>query len=70
MLLLVASIACTIVLTSSIAERGVAFTEPMQFAHLVALTVAIGAMAVGLGLLWRSTRAAKRRLQRRDAETA
>ncbi len=70
LLLLVASIACTIVLTSSIADRGQTFAEPLRLAHLLALIVTSGAMAVGLGLLWRSTRAAKRRLQRRDAETA
>ncbi|MEZ5853884.1 MAG: PAS-domain containing protein [Hyphomicrobiaceae bacterium] len=70
LLLLVASIACTIVLTSSIADRGETFAEPMRLAHLLGLIVTSGAMAVGLGLLWRSTRAAKRRLQRRDTETA
>ncbi|MDX2159534.1 MAG: ATP-binding protein [Hyphomicrobiaceae bacterium] len=70
LLLLVASIACTIVLTSTIAERGADLAEPSRLTHLLLLVVTCGAMAVGLGLLWRSTRAARRRSERRDEETA
>jgi signal transduction histidine kinase len=70
LLLLVASIACTIVLTATIADRGPPFTDPLRLTHVLALVVTCGAMVVALGLLWRSTRAARRRSQRRDAETA
>ena len=70
MLLLVASIACAIVLTATIAERSTLAVGSMKLAHVLALAVTSGAMAVALALLWRSTRAARRLGRRREDETA
>ena len=70
MLLLVASIACAIVLTATIADRSAPEVGTMKLAHVLALAVTSGAMAVALALLWRSTRAAHRRGTRREDETA
>lgn len=70
MLLLVASIACAIVLTAAIADRSPQNIGAMKLAHVLALAVTSGAMAVALALLWRSTRTARRLGRRRDDETA
>jgi signal transduction histidine kinase len=70
MLLLVASIACAIVLTATIADRSAPGVGTMKLAHVLALAVTSGAMAVALALLWRSTRAARRRGRRREDEAA
>ena len=70
MLLLVASIACAIVLTATIADRSPQAVGAMKLAHVLALAVTSGAMAVALALLWRSTRAARRMAHRREDETA
>ena len=70
MLLLVASIACAIVLTATIADRSPQAVGAMKLAHVLALAVTSGAMAVALALLWRSTRAAKRISGRREDEAA
>jgi len=70
MLLLVASIACAIVLTAAIADRSAAGVGTMKLVHVLALAVTSGAMAVALALLWRSTRAARRMGRRREDETA
>ncbi len=70
MLLLVASIACAIVLTAAIADRSAQGVGGLRLAHVLALAVTSGAMAVALALLWRSTRAARRMGSRREDETA
>lgn len=70
LLLLVASIACAIVLTATIADRGASGIGAMKLAHVLALAITSGAMAVALVLLWRSTWAAKRYQRRREDETA
>lgn len=70
MLLLVASIACAVVLTAAIADRSSNGAASLRLAHVLALAVTSGAMAVALGLLWRSTRTAKRLGQRREDEAA
>jgi PAS domain-containing protein len=70
MLLLVASIACAIVLTAAIADRSAHGVGGLRLAHVLALAVTSGAMAVALALLWRSTRAARRMGHRREDETA
>lgn len=70
MLLLVASIACAIVLTAAIADRSANGVASLRLAHLLALAVTSGAMAVALALLWRSTRAARRLGERREDEAA
>ncbi|MBS0241892.1 MAG: PAS-domain containing protein [Proteobacteria bacterium] len=70
LLLLVASIACAIVLTASVAERSLIGIAGNKLAHVLALAVTSGAMAVALGLLWRSTHVARRLGRRRDDETA
>jgi signal transduction histidine kinase len=70
MLLLVASIACAIVLTAAIADRSAQGVGGLRLAHVLALAVTSGAMAVALALLWRSTRAARRMGSRREIETA
>jgi signal transduction histidine kinase len=70
MLLLVASIACAIVLTAAIADRSAHGVGSLRLAHVLALSVTSGAMAVALALLWRSTRAARRLGHRREDETA
>ena len=48
MLLLVASIACAIVLTAAIADRSSQGVGTMKLAHVLALAVTSGAMAVAL----------------------
>jgi signal transduction histidine kinase len=70
LLLLVASIACTIVLTATISDRGPSLGGALPLSHVLALAVSCGAMAVAMALLWRSTHAARRRGERRDEETA
>jgi len=70
MLLLVASIACAIVLTAAIADRSTNGAASLKLAHLLALAVTSGAMAVALVLLWRSTRTARRLGERREDEAA
>ncbi|MGD9802454.1 MAG: ATP-binding protein [Hyphomicrobiaceae bacterium] len=70
MLLLVASIACAIVLTAAIADRSTNGAASLKLAHVLALAVTSGAMAVALALLWRSTRAAQRIGMRREDEAA
>lgn len=70
MLLLAASIACAIVLTATIADRGTGMGGPLRLSHLLALAVTCGGMAVALTMLWRTTRVARSRSRRRDDETA
>ena len=70
MLLLVASIACAIVLTAAVADRGTNGAGSLKLAHVLALAVTSGAMAVALALLWRSTRTARRLGQKREDEAA
>ncbi|MGE0765434.1 MAG: ATP-binding protein [Hyphomicrobiaceae bacterium] len=70
MLLLVASVACAVVLTAAIADRSAHGAANFKLAHVLALAVTSGAMAVALGLLWRSTRTARRLGRKREDEAA
>ncbi len=70
LLLLVASVACAIVLTATIADRGASGIGGLRLAHVLALAITTGAMAVALTLLWRSTLTARRIGRRRENETA
>ncbi len=70
LLLLAASLACIIVLTVAVADAGPFILGSLQVAHILALAVVGGAIAVGLVLLWRSTGAARRLSRRRQEELA
>lgn len=70
MLLLVASVACAIVLTAAIADRSANGAASLKLAQVLAIAVTSGAMAVALALLWRSTRTARRLGERREDEAA
>ena len=70
LLLLAASIACSIVLTATIVDRGTGVTGALRLSHVLAFAVTCGGIAVAVALLWRTTRTARNRRQRRDDETA
>jgi nitrogen-specific signal transduction histidine kinase len=70
LLLLAASLACVIVLTVAVADAGPFVMGSLQVAHILALAIVGGAIAVGLVLLWRSTGAARRLSRRRQDEVA
>lgn len=68
LLLLVASLACAIVLTVVFAGAGPELLGPFRLAHLLALVVLAGAVGVAASVYWHSTSAARRVTRRRQDE--
>ena len=70
LLLLAASLACAIVLTVVFAGAGPELLGPFTLAHLLALVVLAGAVAVAGSVYWHATSAARQASRRRQDEMA
>ncbi len=70
LLLMAASLSCIIVLTVAVADAGPVVVGSLQLAHLLALAMTGGAVAVACALLWTSTGAARTLTRRRQDEVA